>query len=696
MILKLIKLEFQNIGRFVEHQAIDFTAKGHLIQIDGKRLDYHGSSGSGKSTIFQANDYILGLNSIPATVLQSRKTKGTIWGKGTYLIGEENFPLTIERGKKEGLMVEGISPFTKEPIKISGNNEQAEEFIDQLLVLPRSVFKLMTHKRQKDRGFFLSMTPSQSYDFMCKALGLQGFVEKSNKIDEDIKQNSKKIESETAYLQASKDSLALLSDEVTQKTIQLESISNIDLSKFAEIESLELELKTVLSQIEENDSKLNQELASVLKPENIETQIDLSKINELKVKKDLLQKQISEIQSQQRQKIDSLNKEKISISGAIYKISNEIQKESSLKETVKKLFENIKHSESGKCFTCNQSWNNANSKDKLDQMRQELDKNVTMLKNIPALREKEKELKMAILKIDSQTKEASQDTSFDLMQELNITLREIEKENFEIQKSKDLAQKMNYEKQLEYNNKINEIKSRFSESILSLKDRRLNLSNKSNSLKSELEMVNFKRKTATEQLEIAKAKEKSASISLEQKEAILLDLNNKQVLFEESKIAIKKYVMTTLEETLAQIGVEATEKLSHISNMATTTVYFDSFKEKNGKIKEEITPYVSIDGDEAISLRSLSGGEESAINLAIDLAVVDIVEQRSGVGADYFVMDEPFEGLDTSCRQNCIELLKNSSSSKRILIVDHTEQVKEMIPETITAIRGDNGSYLQA
>ena len=79
MIIKLLSFEFKGIGRFVSKQSVTLHDRKFLIQMDGRRLDYSGSSGAGKSTVFKANDYILGLNTTPATVLQSRLSKDTIW-----------------------------------------------------------------------------------------------------------------------------------------------------------------------------------------------------------------------------------------------------------------------------------------------------------------------------------------------------------------------------------------------------------------------------------------------------------------------------------------------------------------------------------------------------------------------------------------------------------------------------------------
>lgn len=80
--LKIKTLKFKNIGRFVTEQVINFATLDGLIQVDGVNNNTNGSSGAGKSTIFQALDYLLGLNDTPLTILQSRLTKEGIWVQG--------------------------------------------------------------------------------------------------------------------------------------------------------------------------------------------------------------------------------------------------------------------------------------------------------------------------------------------------------------------------------------------------------------------------------------------------------------------------------------------------------------------------------------------------------------------------------------------------------------------------------------
>ncbi len=156
----------------------------------------------------------------------------------------------------------------------------------------------------------------------------------------------------------------------------------------------------------------------------------------------------------------------------------------------------------------------------------------------------------------------------------------------------------------------------------------------------------------------------------------------------ESKKAIKSYLSCSFEDALESIGDTATAMIRGIPNMATATLQLDGLKEnKDGKVKEEINAVLSMDGEIGIPVKSLSGGEESAVNLGIDLAVIKFIEERTGKGINVFLLDEGFTGLDTKCCEDAIEMLKNNSTGKKILLIDHNQIVTQLIENKILVIR---------
>jgi len=155
-----------------------------------------------------------------------------------------------------------------------------------------------------------------------------------------------------------------------------------------------------------------------------------------------------------------------------------------------------------------------------------------------------------------------------------------------------------------------------------------------------------------------------------------------------SKEAIKSYLSCSFESALEGIGDEATRRIRRLPNMATGTVQFDGLKEnKDGKVKEEVNAVLSMDGEIGIPVKSLSGGERSSVDLAVDLSVVSFIEETTGKGINLMELDEAFTGLDSVNIMEVLETLKDSNSNKQILLIDHNPLVAQAIDCKLTVIR---------
>jgi DNA repair exonuclease SbcCD ATPase subunit len=158
---------------------------------------------------------------------------------------------------------------------------------------------------------------------------------------------------------------------------------------------------------------------------------------------------------------------------------------------------------------------------------------------------------------------------------------------------------------------------------------------------------------------------------------------------------IRSYMNSLFQDALDAIAVKATQILSRIPNMATASIYFEGFKEtKSGSIKDEVTAILTMDGEINIPIKSMSGGERTAIDLAVDLAVIDMIEEQAGKGLDIFILDEPFDGLDSICREECLQILQAHVTGKKIIVVDHSNETKEMVHDTIRVVRDGQESRI--
>lgn len=687
--IEILSLEFENIGLFTDKQSVSFKDKKDLIQVIAERSDYNGSSGSGKSTIFHAIDYVFGINQIPASALQSRKTKEGISVRIDILWDGE--PVSIIRSKKSGLMVQGIDPKTKESFSVSGNVDQAEEKIDEIIGLPREVFKKMIHKTQKEGGFFLNLTPSESYKFLVKSLKLEEWLNKEVKAADLLSKIQSEVQKKEFELSVKKSNIENLKATLDGYSNDLLTIIQPEPKQTKNTESLyskkeELEGTLFFEQQEiRNKRPKTPELISVNtedleEAKNYLKKEESSKLSELVAKESELKKSLFEKQSIPK-----------TISLLTSKKDDKIKEILSIKQKIDKAMGH-------ECPTCRQSWKDESIYSYVENLKKEATDLASIVKStvseisdltlkVESLPEIDKNIKLIQSEI-SLIKDDYLQKSREIDLKIKEKSNEINKLNKEFNDKFQLAMNAWHEEN-------SSIKS-FYQSKINAIDMEIAAATSYNKMvESEIATYKLQKDTISANLKKAESNYETALKEVQMMESKVSEMIYSMEVIKQTRGAIKSFLNKTFQETLDQIGMEATLKLSKIPNASTSTIRFESFKEVKGKIKEEVTAFISINGDEDINIKTLSGGERSSIDGAVDLSVYKVIEERSGIGTNWIVLDEPFEGLDTQSRLDYIELLRESNLDKKIIIVDHTNEVKELAEETIKVIRENDKSYIQ-
>jgi DNA repair exonuclease SbcCD ATPase subunit len=681
-VLKLIKYSFSGIGRFAEKQTIDLESRSHLIQIDGRNVNTGGSSGAGKSTTVEALAFLLGISEIPATQLQSRITDSPIWVQGEF---EGN--ITITRSKKDGLVIE-----TPEET-VSGNSKLAEEKLDEIIGVNRDLLKTMCYKRQKQGGFFLNLTPKQSYEFLVQCLDLREYQSKVLKLEETIKNKYKprkiELESSTQTLKESIDQLKILLDQKT-KPILPESIDTT---------GLELSLKVLQQKLDNLSYQFNQNKELIgekpIKPVNI----SFDKQEEL----DIINKQIEDIKKIIQKNITNKQTEIEQANSAISKIKEKINEVNKFKkaaidldEIILKLDTQRQHLKAGDCPTCLREWQTDQNKNKLEEIEKDIqNKTQTVqsylkeLEKIPHYKMMESKAIELLEQKKSQPINILEEKDLSELQDKNRILLN-EKENTQSIQNQKYLEKLNTWNQqfsfLNENFRANEsaIKDEMSEITKTIDYNNLNLKNYNQALKNyETDCKNIEDKIENSKKEL---KDKLEELDKTNREA---------VLSEESIRLIKNFTLQKFQDTLTHIGQRATEIINAIPNMANAVIFFENNKEtKTGSIKNEVNAVINLEGDSSIPIKTLSGGERTSADFAIDLAVGEMIENMTQKGVNFLVIDEGFDGLDSVSKIECLEILKSLNTDKKILMVDHSSEVKEMLCDTIVVKRIGEKSFI--
>lgn len=678
--LKLKKYSFSGVGRFVDKQTIDLESKSHLIQIDGHNTNTGGSSGAGKSTTVEVLAFLLGISEIPATQLQSRITDDPMWVQGEFEGG-----IIITRSKKEGLTIQTPDE------TVSGNSKLAEEKLDEIIGVNRDLLKTMCYKRQKQGGFFLNLTPKQSYDFLMQCLDLREFQNKIFKLDDLLKNKykPKKIELESS-VKTLNDGIDQLRSLLFQKTPPQKEEQDDSLLKTS-IQDLKMRLEA----LQEERDQLIDEIGS--KPElvlvSFEKDQELSNINN----------QISELKIIISNNVNNKNTEIQQASSAIFKIREHIKELNQLKNkaveldsSVQKLCNELKHLEAGDCPTCLRVWETEENAQKMQQIVNQIESNKKIIEEylkevqkIPHYKMMEKKAEELLQnRIDRPINVLEEKDLIELQEKRRVLMNE--KENIKSTANQEYLKRVN-----EWNYKILNINKKYNEESSGLETQISHLAH-------EIEKIQLKKNNYTQALEIyekdcknIKDKISLNSDELQKQLFELKTLEKNTLLSEESIRLIKNFTLQKFQDTLNYVGHRATEIINLIPNMANAVIFFENSKEtKSGSIKNEVNAVINLEGDSAVSIKTLSGGERTSADFAIDLAVGEMIENMTQKGVNFFIIDEGFDGLDSVSKIECLEILKNLNTNKKILMVDHSSEVKEMIYDTIIVKRIGEKSFI--
>lgn len=143
------------------------------------------------------------------------------------------------------------------------------------------------------------------------------------------------------------------------------------------------------------------------------------------------------------------------------------------------------------------------------------------------------------------------------------------------------------------------------------------------------------------------------------------------------------------------IDVFNTKMANNIAVLWPNATYeLQSFKEnKSGDIRAKLSEKLVIAGNDT-SIGALSGGEYRCLSLAIDFAVIDMLETMFGIQLTPIVLDEPFNGLDTSNRERALDLLEHIALSRQIIIIDHASEAKALFSKVMLIEKRGGVSYI--
>jgi DNA repair exonuclease SbcCD ATPase subunit len=116
-------------------------------------------------------------------------------------------------------------------------------------------------------------------------------------------------------------------------------------------------------------------------------------------------------------------------------------------------------------------------------------------------------------------------------------------------------------------------------------------------------------------------------------------------------------------------------------------------KSDKGALRDEIAINWTIEG---IAGYPPSGGQQRKMEVATDLALMDLAEAREGSGLSLFMADEILDGLDAEGTERVMSLLQDLRARRStVFVISHASSMHELFERQFTVVKEDGVSRLE-
>ena len=139
------------------------------------------------------------------------------------------------------------------------------------------------------------------------------------------------------------------------------------------------------------------------------------------------------------------------------------------------------------------------------------------------------------------------------------------------------------------------------------------------------------------------------------------------------ELRVAEVLDSAIRDLRTELNASMRPELSEIASSFLAELTEDRYHEL--ALDEDYNVRIVEDG---VEKSVISGGEEDVANLALRLAVSQMVAERSGHPLSLLVLDEIFGSLDEVKRENVIELLRRLRDRfPQVVLISHIESVRD-------------------
>ncbi len=150
-----------------------------------------------------------------------------------------------------------------------------------------------------------------------------------------------------------------------------------------------------------------------------------------------------------------------------------------------------------------------------------------------------------------------------------------------------------------------------------------------------------------------------------------------------------------LDAVMPYVGTRANHYLETLADGDITMEFKTQreMKSSKGEYRDEIDIAWRIEGVE--DSYPPSGGQLKKMEIATDLALMDLVATREGSSLDILALDEVLDGLDAEGRQRVLMLLGDLRTRRgSVFVISHESEMSEIFEKSVTVIKEDGVSRL--
>jgi DNA repair exonuclease SbcCD ATPase subunit len=115
---------------------------------------------------------------------------------------------------------------------------------------------------------------------------------------------------------------------------------------------------------------------------------------------------------------------------------------------------------------------------------------------------------------------------------------------------------------------------------------------------------------------------------------------------------------------------------------------------KSGETRDKFNVSITM-GEETVAYENCSSGEKGRIDVAILLALQNLIFSRSANNCNLVVFDEVFEHLDITGVERVVNLLREEAQDKAILVISHQNELRDYFDNQILVVKDENGSRVE-